>query len=81
MCNKERVCAWLVYMPNCPNCNSANTYGYDRKWKKLIRKLAGNNRYYCKACHATWKKKEPFRLQKLTVISTEKSPGAQKIRV
>lgn len=43
----------------CPNCRSKNVAIMDHGLKRLYRLLIGNNRYYCRTCHSTWRRKFP----------------------
>jgi len=52
-------------MRSCPKCNTFETHVFDKNWKKVYRKMMGNNRLYCRDCKITWKEKDPSRHQKL----------------
>lgn len=50
----------------CPVCNAQNqAYIYDRGFKFWRRLIVGNNRFACKNCKVTWRRKRPDRLTRL----------------
>jgi hypothetical protein len=45
---------------HCPNCGEKDRVEItDKGLKKLIRRILSDNRYWCRACNVTWRKKHP----------------------
>jgi hypothetical protein len=59
----------------CPVCNSENqAYIYDQGLKFWRRLVVGNNRFACKNCKVTWRRKSPDRLTRLQKRGGSTSP-------
>ena len=60
----------------CPVCNAENqAYIYDRGLKFWRRLVVGNNRFACKNCKVTWRRKRPDRLTRLQKRDGSASPA------
>gem|GEM_PF-3890012 len=47
--------------PPCPECRGRRTvYMVDRGIKVFLRMLAGDNRFACRRCRITWRRRTPF---------------------
>ncbi|MFC1585816.1 hypothetical protein ACFL5V_09745 [Fibrobacterota bacterium] len=58
----------------CPACGSTKIEILDKGAKLFMRGILLNNRWYCRECHATWRKRTPYEFHYLTMRSL-KTPG------
>ncbi len=55
---KSSIIYWKSVCPNCEKDDAV--YIFDRGMKFLYRSFSGNNRFACKNCMITWRRKDPF---------------------